>query len=56
MEKQDFDVMKACAAYDEDELAKSIAENVLDDRFSIRVSKCDEEVNKNLFCVEVYIS
>lgn len=44
---------------DIDKLAKSIAENVIDDRFSVRVSIYDEEdgeAYKNLFCVEIWLN
>ena len=48
-----------CVEYlDTDALAASIAENVIDDRFCVRVSTYGEEdgeEHKNLFCVEVWL-
>lgn len=44
---------------DVDKLSKSIAENVIDERFSVRVSIYDEEDGeeyKDLFCVEVCLN
>ena len=43
---------------DVDKLATAIAENVIDDRFSVRVSTYNEkagEAYKNLFCVEIWL-
>lgn len=55
----DFEYNGDIEQLDVDELATVIAENVIDDRFSVRVFTYDEEdgeVYKNLFCVEVWLN
>ena len=52
----DFEYNGNIAQLDVDELADSIAENVIDDRFSVRVFVYDQEEYKdyeNMFCVEI---
>ena len=52
----DFEYKGNVEYLDTEALAASIAENVIDDRFSVRVFIYDEEDGeeyKNLFCVEV---
>lgn len=51
----DFEYNGNIEDLDIEELAASIAENVIDDRFSVRVSVYDEEDegHKNMFCVEI---
>ena len=55
----DFKYNKNIEDLDVDILATSIAENVIDDRFSVRVFAYDEEEGeayKNLFCVEIWLN
>ena len=55
----DFEYNGDIEELDVDILATSIAENVIDDRFSVRVSVYDEEdgeAYKNLFCVEIWLN
>lgn len=54
----DFEYNGNIKDLDIDRLAKSIAENVIDDRFSVRVSIYDEEDegHKNMFCVEIWLN
>ena len=55
----DFEYNGAIDELDVDKLATSIAENVIDDRFSVRVSVYDKEYGeayKNLFCVEIWLN
>ena len=55
----DFKYNKNIEDLDIDKLATSIAENVIDDRFSVRVFVYDEkdgEAYKNLFCVEIWLN
>lgn len=54
----DFEYNGDIDELDTEELADSIAENVIDGRFAVRVSTYDEEdgeAYKNLFCVEVVL-
>ena len=54
----DFEYNGNVEYLDVNALATSIAENVIDDRFCVRVSTYDPECGeeyKNLFCVEVWI-
>ena len=54
----DFEYKGNVEYLDTEALAKSIAENVIDERFSVRVFIYDEEAGeeyKNLFCVEVWL-
>lgn len=54
----DFEYNGNIDELDVDKLATSIAENVIDDRFFVRVSVYDEECGeayKNLFCVEIWL-
>lgn len=55
----DFEYNGDIEELDVDILATSIAENVIDDRFSVRVFVYDEECGeayKNLFCVEIWLN
>lgn len=55
----DFDYNGDIEELDVDKLATSIAENVIDDKFSVRVSVYDDEYGeayKNLFCVEIWLN
>ncbi len=53
----DFEYNGNIEKLDVDELAALIAENVIDDRFSVRVFLYDEEEEyKNMFCVEVWLN
>ena len=55
----DFEYNGNINELDIDRLATAIAENVIDDRFSVRVfiyGKEDGEAYKNLFCVEVWLN
>lgn len=55
----DFEYNGDIEELDVDILSTSIAENVIDDRFSVRVSVYDEEdgeAYKNLFCVEIWLN
>lgn len=55
----DFEYNGNIEELDVDTLVTSIAENVIDDRFSVRVSVYDEEdgeAYKNLFCVEIWLN
>ena len=51
----DFEYIGNAEYLDVDALATSIAENVIDDRFYVRVSTYNEEEYKNAFCVEVWL-
>ena len=54
----DFEYKGNVKYLDVDALAESIAENAIDDRFSVRVFTYDEyagEECKNMFCVEVWL-
>ena len=51
----DFEYIGNAEYLDVDALATSIAENVVDDRFYVRVSTYNEEEYKNAFCVEVWL-
>lgn len=54
----DFEYKGNVEYLDTDALAASIAEDVIDDRFSVRVFIYDEEAGeeyKNLFCVEIWL-
>lgn len=51
----DFEYNGNAEYLDVDALATSIAENVIDDRFYVRVSTYNEEEYKNAFCVEVWL-
>lgn len=54
----DFEYKGNVEYLDVNALAASIAEDVIDDRFSVRVFIYDEEAGeeyKNLFCVEVWL-
>jgi hypothetical protein len=60
--EMDFEYKGNIDDLDINKLSAAIAENVIDDRFSVRVSVYDEEddeedgeANKNLFCVEVWL-
>lgn len=55
----DFEYNGNITQLDVDELADSIAENVIDDRFSVRVFVYDQEEYKdyeNMFCVEIWLN
>lgn len=55
----DFECNGNVEDLDVDKLATAIAENVIDDRFSVRVFVYDEECGeayKNLFCVEIWLN
>lgn len=55
----DFEYNGNVEDLDVDKLATAIAENVIDDRFSVRVSTYNEEdgeAYKNLFCVEIWLN
>ena len=55
----DFEYNGNVGDLDVDELATAIADNVIDDRFSVRVFTYDEEdgeAYKNLFCVEICLN
>ena len=54
----DFEYNGDIEELDVEELAVSIAENVIDDRFYVRVSLYDEEdgeAYRDLFCVEIWL-
>lgn len=58
----DFEYKGNVKYLDVDALAADIAEKVIDDRFYVRVSTCDDEdvdecgeEYKNLFCVEIWL-
>lgn len=54
----DFEYNGNVDELDVDKLATAIAENAIDDRFSVRVFVYDEEDegHKNMFCVEVWLN
>lgn len=55
----DFEYNGNIEDLDVDKLATFIAENVIDDRFSVRVSTYNEkagEAYRNLFCVEIWLN
>ena len=55
----DFEYIGNVEYLDNIALATSIAENVIDDRFSVRVfiyNEEDREEYKNLFCVEIWLN
>lgn len=55
----DFECNRNVEDLDVDKLATAIAENVIDDRFSVRVSTYGDECGeayKNLFCVEIWLN
>lgn len=49
----DFECIGNVEYLDVNALSESIAENVIDDRFYVRVSTYDDE--ENLFCVEIWL-
>ncbi len=57
--EMDFEYNGNIEELDVDKLAAAIAENVIDERFSVRVSTYDEyagEVNSTVFCVEIWLN
>ena len=55
----DFECNGNVEDLDVDKLATAIAENVIDDRFSVRVFVYDEECSEayeNVFCVEIWLN
>lgn len=52
----DFEYNGNIEDLDVEELATDIAENVIDDRFSVRVFLYDEEERRNVFCVEIWLN
>lgn len=55
----DFEYNGDIEELDVDKLATAIAENVIDDRFSVRVFVYDEECGEayeNVFCVEIWLN
>ena len=55
----DFEYNGNVDELDVDKLATAIAENVIDDRFSVRVSTYDDDYTEeynNLFCIEIWLN
>lgn len=52
----DFEYTKNIKDLNINKLATEISENVIDDRFSVRVSIYDEKEYKNIFCVELWLN
>ena len=52
----DFEYNGNIEDLDVDKLATVIADNVIDDRFSVRVSTYGEEEYRNTFCVEIWLN